>query len=103
MHEHTLRHLVLFSFRADANPGHVQAIEQAFCALPDQIPGIIGFEWGTNVSPEGLAQGFTHCFFVTFGSEEERDAYLPHPAHRSFGEKLQPILDNVLVIDYWTQ
>jgi len=103
MHERALRHLVLFSFKADANPGHVHAIEQAFCALPDEISGIVEFEWGTNVSPEGLAQGFTHCFLVTFYSEEDRDAYLPHPAHQSFVEKLQPILDKVLVIDYWAR
>lgn len=101
MSENKLRHIVLFSFKDTANPEQVGAIEQAFCALPDAIPGIIDFEWGTNVSPEGLAQGLTHCFLVTFRNEEDRDAYLPHPAHQEFVKKLKPILDKVLVIDFW--
>ena len=34
------------------------AAEKAFAALPSKIDTIKGFEWGTNVSPENLAQGF---------------------------------------------
>ncbi|MCL4160783.1 UNVERIFIED_CONTAM: hypothetical protein GTU68_034396 [Idotea baltica] len=62
-----------------------------------------GFEWGTNNSPEGLDQGFTHIFTLTFDSEEGREVYLPHPAHKAFGEGLGPILDKVLVLDYWNK
>ena len=101
MPERVLRHVVLFSFKDTASPEQVHAIEQGFCALPAKIPGIIDFEWGTNVSPEGLAQGFTHCFLVTFHSEADRDAYLPSPAHQAFVETLKAVLDQVLVIDYW--
>ena len=98
-----LRHVVLFKFKDDATPAQVQQIEAAFRALPEQITAIHAFEWGTDASVEGLAQGFTHCFFVTFKSEADRDAYLPHPAHRAFGAVLRPHLDKVLVLDYWTQ
>ena len=62
-----------------------------------------GFEWGTDVSVEGKQEEFTHCFFVTFKSEADRDAYLPHPAHTAFGATLRPHLDKVLVVDYWAQ
>ena len=103
MSEQKLRHVVLFSFKDTAHPDQVHTIEQAFCAMTDVIPGIVDFEWGTNVSPEGLAKGFTHCFFLTFHSEANRDAYLPHAAHQAFVEKLKPILDQVLVIDYWAK
>lgn len=98
-----LRHVVLFKFKDDATSAQVQQIEAAFRALPDQITVIHTFEWGTDVSVEGLAQGFTHCFFVTFQSASDRDAYLPHPAHQAFGALLRPYLDKVLVLDYWTQ
>ncbi|MGE5945005.1 MAG: Dabb family protein, partial [Flavobacteriales bacterium] len=54
-----------------------------------------------NNSPEGLNKGFTHCFLVTFDSEEDRAVYLPHPAHKAFIDILSPHLDDVLVIDYW--
>ena len=58
----------------------------AFAALPKQIDTIVDFEWGTDVGVENLSQGFTHCFLVTFRSAEDRDAYLPHPAHKKFVE-----------------
>ena len=75
----------------------------AFRSLPGKIAQIHDFEWGTNVSVEGIARGYTHCFFLTFLSEEDRDAYLPHPAHKEFGTVLRPHVESVLVIDYWTQ
>ena len=98
-----LRHVVLFKFKDDTTPQQTQQIEAAFRALPSQIGAIHAFEWGTDVSVESKADGFTHCFFVTFRSEVDRDAYLPHPAHREFGSVLRPHLDKVLVFDYWTQ
>ncbi|MFG0263746.1 MAG: Dabb family protein, partial [Rhodopirellula sp. JB055] len=73
----------------------------AFRNLPNEIPEIADFEFGTNNSPEGLNEGLTHCFLVTFESEEDREAYLPHPAHLAFVEVLKPHLEKVVVIDYW--
>ena len=61
---------------------------EAFCARPSQIDLIKGYEWGTDCSPEGLQQGLTHCFFLTFHSDADRDAYLIHPAHKAFGKVL---------------
>ncbi|WP_116127046.1 Dabb family protein [Lewinella sp. IMCC34183] len=98
-----LRHAVFFSFKESASPEQITEVQQAFSALPDQIDGIVDYEWGTNNSPEGLNKGFTHAFFVTFEDEDARAAYLPHPAHQSFGEKLGPILDDVFVVDYWSR
>lgn len=98
-----LRHVVLFSFKESATDADIAGVEAAFAALPTKIPQIRGFEWGTNNSPEGLDQGFTHCFFLTFDSEEDRAIYLPHPDHKAFGAALGPHLEKVLVVDYWTQ
>ncbi len=98
-----LRHVVLFKFKDASTPADVGRIVEAFRGLPARIPQIKGFEWGTNVSPEGKAEGFTHCFFVTFASEADRDAYLPHPAHKEFVAVVGPHVDKVCVVDYWTQ
>ena len=95
-----LRHVVLFAFRETATPSQLRAIEQAFAALPPQIAEIKGFEWGTDVSVENLAAGYSHCFLVTFASPLDRDAYLVHPAHRAFVAGLQPYLAKALVFDY---
>lgn len=96
-----LKHVVLFKFKDDAAADQIKKVENAFRALPSQIKVIKGFEWGTNNSPENLNQGFTHCFLVSFSSEKDREVYLPHPKHKEFVAILSPILDKVLVIDYW--
>jgi Stress responsive A/B Barrel Domain len=107
LHEHSkqkmLRHVVLFSFKSSSTADDVKKIEEAFKALPRKIKEIKDFEWGTNNSPENLAQGFTHCFFVSFNSEKDRDIYLPHPDHKVFVEIAGPHIDKVLVLDYWAQ
>ncbi|MDH5381787.1 MAG: Dabb family protein [Cyclobacteriaceae bacterium] len=97
-----LRHVVMFKFKDTSTEADVKSVEEAFAALPSKIPQIKGYEWGTNNSPEGLNKGLTHCFFLTFDSEEGRAAYLPHPDHKAFGEVLGPHLEDVLVLDYWT-
>lgn len=101
--QHLLRHVVLFKFKESATPEQIKQVEDAFRALPGKINQVKDFEWGTNVSPENLAQGFTHCFFLTFTSEKDRDDYLVHPAHKEFGKVLSPYLDKALVVDYWTK
>jgi quinol monooxygenase YgiN len=98
-----LRHLVLLKFKAEAAPAEVEAIVQAFAALRESIDAVSGLEWGTDVSPEGLAKGFTHAFLLSFADAAARDAYLPHPDHQAFVERLQPLLADVLVIDYRTE
>ncbi|HLY07939.1 MAG TPA: Dabb family protein [Planctomycetota bacterium] len=95
-----LRHVVMFKFKDDASPEQIRVVESEFRALKSRIPGVQALEWGTNVSPEGLNQGFTHCFFVSFADAKARDAYLPHEAHQNFVKILRPVLDKVLVVDY---
>jgi hypothetical protein len=98
-----LRHVVFFKFKKEATSEAIKNIENAFIALPSKIKAIKDFEWGLNNSPEGLNKGLTHCFFVTFDSEEGRTTYLPHPAHKAFITLLDPHLDDVLVLDYWAR
>ncbi len=98
-----LRHAVFFAFKEAATPEQITEVREAFSKLPGEIPEIRDYEWGTNNSPEGLNKGFTHAFFVTFDSEEDRATYLPHPAHQAFVKVLEPHLQDVFVVDYWTR
>ncbi|MDJ1502940.1 Dabb family protein [Cytophagaceae bacterium BD1B2-1] len=99
-----LRHVVLFKFKDSTTPEQIKEVEKAFTTLANKIKEIKGLEFGLNNSPEGLNQGFTHCFLLTFDSEKDRDAYLPHPAHKEFGEKyVKPYLEKACVVDYWAQ
>jgi quinol monooxygenase YgiN len=94
------RHVVVFKFQSEATEEQIQDIVNEFSELPKQIGGIVGFEHGQNVSPEGLDQGFTHVFMVSFRDKSDFEAYLPHPAHKAFVEKLLPILDQPFVVDF---
>lgn len=98
-----LRHVVLFGFDSTVTNEQVKEIEAAFQALPKQIEQIKGYEWGTDCSPEGLQKGLTHCFFVTFHSEKDRDSYLVHPAHQAFGKLINGKLSAITVVDYWVK
>jgi len=95
-----LRHVVLLQFKEGTAPKKVKEIEDAFRKLPSKVPSVVDFEWGTNNSPEGMTDGFTHCFLVTFNDAAGRKVYLPHPAHQEFVGVLKPHLEKVLVIDY---
>ena len=98
-----LRHVVLFTWKESTPPEKVREIEEAFAALPGTADMIADFEWGTDVSIEGIARGYTHAFLVTFKSEADRNAYIPHPDHKAFVELMKPHMSQVLVIDYWAR
>jgi hypothetical protein len=95
------RHIVIFQFKADASAEKVRGGVEAFKALPGKLPAIQAFEWGTNVSPENLNQGFTHVFTLTFASKEALEKqYLHEPAHQAFVALLPDVLEKALVVDY---
>lgn len=96
-----LRHVVLFAFTQTAGLDAVAELCEHFAHLPQDIDLIRDFEWGTNVSPEQINYGYTHCFVLTFASDADRDAYLIHPAHQAFVATTGPLLASALVVDYW--
>ena len=98
-----LRHVVSFKFTADATREQVDELIKDFSDLKNKIPQIQAFEWGVNNSPEGFNKGLTHCFILTFASEQDRDIYLPHPAHKAFGTKHGPIIADGFVVDFYAK
>lgn len=103
MDKSMMRHIVLFKFNDDVEQAKIDEVVEVFGNLPSQINQIIDYEAGTNVSPENLAQGFTHAFVVTFRDAAGRDAYLPHPAHKEFVKLIDGKIDKVLVVDFVTK
>ncbi len=98
-----LYHVVCLKFNEGTTPEQIKPAEEAFVALKGKIPGIVTLHWGTNVSPEDHAKGFTHCFVLTFAKAKDRDAYLVHQDHKAFGALLGPVMADVMVIDFWSQ
>lgn len=97
-----VRHIVVFKYKPGASQEQIQQVTQAFRDLRGKIPGITAFEDGVNHSPEKKNLGFTHVYMVTFESAAARDAYLPHPEHKKFGELLGKlgVLEDAFVVDY---
>ena len=96
-----VRHIVCYQFSASTLELQRNARAGGFHELTEQIASIEAFEWGVNTSSEGKTKGFTHCFMLQFGSEADRDGYLPHPAHLAYQRKFKAIpATDVLVIDF---
>ena len=93
-------HVVHFKFKADAKPAQIATVEKEFAALKGKISEVQSLDWGTDISPEKLGDGFTHCWILTFKNEKDRDAYLVHPAHKAFVDILKPVLEKPLVVDF---
>jgi hypothetical protein len=94
-----IKHIALVKFKPGTAP---QQINQAFAGikcLTGVIPGILDYCEGVNSSHEGLNQGFTHGFIMTFKDAAARDAYLPHPEHERVKALIFPLIESVVVFD----
>ena len=98
-----LLHVVSFKFKESATKEQIREVEEAFEGLKGKISEIASLEWGTNVSPENLNKGFTHCWVIAFNSEADRDAYLVHPEHKEFVALVGPVVGDAFVIDFWAK
>ena len=96
-----LKHVVLFTFKASSSKASVDSVVKAFNHLYGTVPQVKNMEWGLNMSPEHLDQGFTHCFSLTFSNEKDLADYQLHPAHKAFQTILKPHMDKVFVVDYF--
>ena len=92
-------HVVLIKPKADVDEAAIGELANVLSALPTKIPGIVDYAWGANVNPEGLDQGYSHGFVMTFESMDARDAYFPHPDHTAVHPLIDTIAESVLVFD----
>lgn len=98
-----LKHVVLFTFKASSSAKEVENVAHTFAKLYGKVPQVKNMQWGINMSPEHLDQGFTHCFTLTFNSEKDLADYQKHPAHIAFQTVLKPHMDKVFVVDYFVE
>jgi hypothetical protein len=97
-----VRHVVVFKYKPGTTPEQIKQVTDAFRDLGKKIPGIVGFETGVNDSPEKKNLDFTHVYMLTFEDAAARDAYLPHPEHKKFGQLLGQlgVVADVFVVDF---
>jgi hypothetical protein len=98
-----LRHVVAFRFKPGVTPEQMQQVTEDFHALKQKVPQIIEFEGGPDIHLQRKAGKFTHVFIVTVRNEEDLAAYGAHPDHRAFSRSADPLLAEVMVVDYWNE
>ena len=99
--EKLLQHVVVFAFKDSVTVEQIKEIEINFGRLPQEIDEIHDFEWGTNLDSNQMSKGLTHCFVLTFESEEDLQTYEVHPAHEKFKDETIGHVKDLLVMDYW--
>lgn len=92
-------HIVLFTYRPDADPDAIARLQSDLAGLSDHIPAIARYQGGANVSPEGRGRGYDWGFVMTFPDAGARDAYLDDPAHLAVLPSIDEVVEDVLVYD----
>jgi Stress responsive A/B Barrel Domain len=95
-----IQHIVLVKIKPEVTTENITEIFRLLAELQQLIPGITYFACGPYSSPEGMNQGYTHGFIMTFESVNARNNYLPHPEHQRVQGALSAYIDNVITFDF---
>lgn len=96
-----VKHIGLIKFKEGTSEEQINDLFAQLLDLTESVEGIEDYVSGPNTSPEGLNEGFTHAFVMTFTDAAARDAYLPHPDHqRVVNETISPLVEKVVVLDF---
>jgi hypothetical protein len=95
-----VKHIVLFKFKEGTTAEQIDTAQSALMDLSEDVPGIEDYVSGANNSSEGLSQGYTHGFVMSFESADARDAYLVHPEHTRVKAQLMPWIEALVVFDF---
>lgn len=95
-----VKHYGVFLFKEGITEEQIENCFTEMQSMVGKIPGLLDMIHGSYDSDEGLNDGFTHGFIMTFESPEARDAYLPHPIHEQVKDVVVPCLERVIVFDF---
>lgn len=95
-----LQHVVAFNYKPEITEQQKLDVTKAFYALKEDIPQIKAFEGGADIQ-KAANKKFTHCFIVTVKDEKDLALYGNHPKHKAFSAMVDPMLAEVMVVDYW--
>lgn len=95
-----VHHIVLFKLQDSTSTKALEGIKAFTKPLAD-IDVVKDFDFGTNISPEGLDKGYNFSLLMKFETEYDRDSvYLPHPIHREFVDSIGKHITDVIVFDF---
>lgn len=89
------RHVVLYAWKPVLTLEEIAAVYDELDKISAKLPGRIGYTWGTNVSKEGKAQGYTHCLVTDFVDEAARDLFINDEARKALASnKVAPNMED---------
>ncbi len=95
-----VRHFGMFQFHPEITPEQQDECFAEMRSMVGRIPGLLSMEHGAYESAEGMNEGFTHGFIMSFDNGASRDAYLPHEEHERVKKIVVPRLAKVIVFDF---
>ena len=98
-----IKHIVLLKFKPATTESQIAGFLKELDGLTHKIPGLNNFIGGRYSSPEGLNQGYTHGFIMSFRDAAARDGYLPHPEHERVKSGIVPHVDQIVAFDFEVQ
>ncbi len=94
----TFRHIVIITFKADAPPDSIKALDNVYADLAKSSL-VKDFDWGVNVSARDTTT-LKHIYNTTFASKEDLDNYRKIPEYKKLFQLSLPVADEVNVVDY---
>jgi hypothetical protein len=95
-----VKHVALFKFKEGIAQEQIDQAFDQLLELSESIDGIEDYVSGANNSPEGLSQGYTHGFVMTFRDAAARDAYISHPDHERVKTAVLPTIGGLVIFDF---
>ena len=95
-----VKHVALLKFKEGTSPEQIDEVFNQLLDVSENVPGIDDYVAGPNNSPEGLSDGFTHGFVMTFHDAAARDGYLSNPDHVRFTSAALPVIEKIVVFDF---
>lgn len=98
---HTLKHIVIITFKKDASADSIQALDNIYKGL-SKSNFVKDFEMGINVG--GRDTGVVkHIYVTSFASKDNMKSYQKIPLYSSLFKISLPISEDVSVVDYWVE
>ena len=94
-----VRHMVLFSFKPDADRARCDALLREYTTFPSLHPAMRNFTLGRNISERD--QTFQYGFTMEFETEAELKAYLNSREHEEHvTQRFRPLIAARAIVSY---
>lgn len=93
-----IKHVVLLKLKEGYDEQRLQSLFEKLQALPEQIPGIISFSFGTQA---GVTESqYDFGLVAEFASKDDCLSYLAHPAHVAVGTEMRELIAEAASIQF---